>query len=142
MKRTYDFTVYGLPKPKGRPRMTRSGHIYTPAQTKKYETLIKKEFLKHTKAYKDGFTPIENAVSIRLAFFFPIPKSYTKKKRLEIEMSDYIYTKTPDIDNLMKSVLDGLNKVAFVDDKQVWSLSARKYYTTKEPRVEIHIKEE
>ena len=37
-------------------------------------------------------------------------------------------TKTPDIDNLLKTVLDGLNGVAFRDDAQVCEVVASKRY--------------
>ena len=35
-----NFTIEGLPKGKGRPRFTRSGHTYTPDTTRKYEALV------------------------------------------------------------------------------------------------------
>ena len=46
----------------------------------------------------------------------------------------------PDIDNLVKIVLDGLNGVAFMDDKQVIELYAIKRYSI-EPRTEIMVEE-
>ena len=38
------------------------------------------------------------------------------------------YTKKPDLDNLVKSVLDGLNGIAYVDDNQIIDIEARKEY--------------
>ena len=35
------FTVYGKPVAKGRPRMTRNGHVYTPQTTREYEERIR-----------------------------------------------------------------------------------------------------
>lgn len=37
-------------------------------------------------------------------------------------------TKKPDIDNLVKVVLDGLNGLAYKDDKQIVALEAAKGY--------------
>jgi hypothetical protein len=34
------FTVPGAPRPKGRARVTRSGHAYTPGRTRSYEALV------------------------------------------------------------------------------------------------------
>jgi Holliday junction resolvase RusA-like endonuclease len=47
-------------------------------------------------------------------------------------------TKKPDIDNVVKSIFDALNKVAFNDDTQIISLSVRKFYS-EHPRVEVTI---
>ena len=38
-------------------------------------------------------------------------------------------TKKPDLDNVLKAVLDGLNGIAFVDDSQVVAITVRKKYT-------------
>jgi crossover junction endodeoxyribonuclease RusA len=48
-----------------------------------------------------------------------------------------------DVDNVAKSVLDGLNGVAYEDDNQVVELLVRKYKVTRkeEERVEIEIRE-
>ena len=35
------FTIPGEPTGKGRPRMTRTGHTYTPEKTVNYEALVK-----------------------------------------------------------------------------------------------------
>jgi hypothetical protein len=45
-----------------------------------------------------------------------------------------------DIDNLVKFVLDSLNKVAFVDDRQVSLLSSAKLYTDGPPKIVVHIR--
>ena len=47
-------------------------------------------------------------------------------------------TKKPDSDNVIKIVLDGLNKVAYHDDAQICKLSFEKRYS-KIPRVEVKI---
>lgn len=48
-------------------------------------------------------------------------------------------TKKPDSDNIIKIVLDGLNKVAYHDDAQICKLSFEKKYS-EIPRVEVKIK--
>ena len=39
-------------------------------------------------------------------------------------------TVKPDTDNIAKSILDSLNKIAYLDDKQVVKLEVEKYYAT------------
>ena len=49
-------------------------------------------------------------------------------------------TKKPDVDNVAKIILDGLNCIAWDDDTQVVDLSVSKYYS-EEPRVSVMIEE-
>ena len=48
-------------------------------------------------------------------------------------------TKKPDSDNIIKIILDGLNKVAYYDDSQVCKVNFEKKYADI-PRVEVKIK--
>lgn len=48
--------------------------------------------------------------------------------------------KKPDIDNILKSVFDGLNGIAFKDDTQIIRIQTEKFYSN-EPRIDIEIKE-
>ena len=50
-------------------------------------------------------------------------------------------TKKPDVDNIIKVVLDGLNKTAYEDDKQVVKVSLEKIYTKEDERIEFDVKE-
>ena len=44
--------------------------------------------------------------------------------------------KRPDLDNILKAATDACNGIAYVDDRQIVSLFARKEYATT-PRLEI-----
>ena len=114
-----------VPIPKGRPRFTRSGHAYTPKRTSDFECSVADYYKKHGGRYYEG------AISIRLIFSMPIPKSFTKTVRQLIEDGLVKHTKKPDLDNLCKAVLDGLNGVAFKDDSQITHLSITKQYATR-----------
>jgi Holliday junction resolvase RusA-like endonuclease len=52
----------------------------------------------------------------------------------------YIHMYCADVDNLVKFVLDSLNRVAYEDDGQVAVLSAAKLYTAGQSRVEVHMR--
>lgn len=49
-------------------------------------------------------------------------------------------TKKPDIDNIVKIILDALNKIAFKDDNQITKLDVEKKYDTVE-RIYVKIEE-
>lgn len=67
--RTVEFTVPGQPVPKGRPRLGRGGHTYTPKNTKAAESRIAAAFRCL------GEQPIEGALSIRIDCVFSPPAS-------------------------------------------------------------------
>ena len=121
-----DFIVACKPQGKARPRFSRkSGVVYTPAKTAKYEKTI-------AKAYMEAggkCIPADCYVSVNVSAFFPIPKSYSRAKRKACIDRELRPDKKPDMDNILKAVLDALNKVAYEDDKQVVELIGRKYYT-------------
>ena len=126
--------VPGIPVGKGRPRMSvRGGHprAYTPEKTVRYENLVRTTFMND---YPDA-VPLDVPVRVDIYAQFPIPKSWSKKKKAS---ATYV-TKKPDIDNIIKSVFDGLNGVAWMDDAMVAYVVAEKQYTDKMPRCCITI---
>ena len=124
-----DFKVIGKIVGKQRPRAsTFGGHarIYTPKETMNYESLVKFSFLEKY----PNFIPYDNesALKVHIQAFKPIPKAYSKKKRQQALDGIIRPRVKPDLDNIAKSILDGLNQVAFVDDKCVVDLHVEQYY--------------
>ena len=70
--------------------------------------------------------PLETPLSVFLHFSLPIPVSASKKVREALLGAPH--TKKPDIDNLCKSVLDGMAGIVFKNDGQIASLHAKKVY--------------
>lgn len=85
------FEIPGRPVPKQRPRFGKHGNVYTPKETRDYEALVEVIAKQHFQA------PFAGKVAVR------------------IEVSG----NGGDLDNVAKSILDGLTGVAFKDDKQV-----------------------
>lgn len=60
-----------------------------------------------------------------------------------VEMRFYLYRggHVPDIDNLIKAILDGLNKIAWEDDRQVVKVTAWRFSTLskEKERAEVEI---
>ena len=125
----YEFEVPGKIIGKGRPRVnTETAIAYTPARTKDYEELIKQYFIiKHR-----GIEPLEGRICVTIKAFIGVPKSVSKKEKVEMLAGGISPTKKPDIDNIAKIVLDALNKLAFKDDNQVTKLYLEKMYAEEE----------
>ena len=124
---TYTMTVNTTPVPKGRPRFY-GGHAVTPEKTRVYEALLRHD-------WPHGIVQ-GDALKISMAFAFPPPTSLSKRK--QDAMMYMLRTKKPDLDNLVKAVLDALNGVAFDDDSKVAEIFAQKLYAP-EPYVEVKI---
>lgn len=116
-----------VPIPKGRPRFY-GGHAVTPEKTRKYEKLIRD-------SWEHGIVE-GKSIMIEIEFRMPIPQSYSNKKKAELEWAPH--NKKPDLDNLVKAVLDALNGVAFEDDSLISDINAGKIYA-EEPGVYIMI---
>lgn len=134
-----NLTINGDPVGKGRPRVTNRGsfaHAYTPSKTKNYEKTIQNEFLSKYNYNDILHGPIKAEVNA----YFPIPISTSKRKKQDMINNLDKHTKKPDIDNVIKSIFDALNNLAFEDDSNIISLTANKYYSEC-PRVEVTLKE-
>jgi len=108
--------IPGKPVPKGRHqvRLYRGGVIsYTPPKTREFERAVKAYAVKQRVKKQDG------DLAVVVVF-------YT--------------TGTADVDNLLKSLLDGLNGVAWEDDRQVKAVAGIKQKCRKgEERTEVVI---
>ena len=121
-----EFKIPGKAQAKQRPRMGRSGIVYTPKETLVYENYVKMCYSDYAKQF--GWLPYENQVSAEIEGLVAVAKSDSKtKKKAKIEGMIRPAVK-PDCDNLAKSILDSLNGLAYQDDKQVVELSIKKYY--------------
>ena len=133
------FQVEGDPKGKGRPRFSRAGkftRVYTDKQTLDYEALIK-FFAAEAMGSTD---PLETPVSVFLYIRHGVPQSYSKK-RTEACLSGLEQPcKKPDIDNIAKTYLDGMNGVVFHDDTQVVDLHVKKVYSAV-PGIDVMVME-
>ena len=131
----FNITIPITPVPKARPRFTRYGHTYTPKKTADYEKAIAEYWRQATHNFQYDR---KQALIVNLVFGMPIPKSTSKSKTELMANGTIRPTKKPDVDNLAKAVMDGLNGVAWADDSQVVRVSIYKEYA-KEPYVYIYV---
>lgn len=129
-------SIPGQPVGKERPRFGKNNQIYTPQQTKDYENRVKTYALCiNPELNALSSTAFSGGVAVFIKAFYPVPKSATKKERELITSGKRPLVK-PDLDNIGKIILDALNGVAYLDDKQVICLSIEKLYDDH-PRVHL-----
>lgn len=112
-----ELTFYSLNRipVKRRVRFTRSGHSYTDANTKA-------DMLAVRDAYKG------QCFTCPVALILYVGKQKAKSDKSQEPTP---FTVKPDLDNVIKAVLDGLNGKAFFDDKQVTMIYAKKLDRTQ-----------
>lgn len=139
-KSTFTCKIHGIPKPQYR--------AFATGQIGKIQMVNKSA--PHTKSFSNAFAKAlsfkqestmfqdlddKNPIKIKVFFFFPRPKHHYiwKDKIGTLSDSAPIYvTKTPDLDNCIKLVLDALQDVCYKNDCVVAHLEAVKlFYSTK-----------
>ncbi len=108
--------------------MSVAGHarVYSDPKTVKYETQ-----LRHAATVAMGDRPpIEGPVEVTMWVRFPVPESWSRKKRA-MALNGMLYpTVKPDSDNLLK-IVDSINQLVFLDDKQMVKSHVYKVYSDK-----------
>lgn len=107
----HKFTVPGNPIPKARAR-SGNGRHYTPDRTRAYEDKVRLS-ARHLPC-------LSGPVKVHCTFY-----------RQDAQPCD--------IDNLVKSILDGINGHAFTDDRQIVWLVAVKTIDRENPRAEVEV---
>ena len=117
----FEISIPGKPNPKGRPRRGRYGGVYTPKDTRQWETMAKTMIRLQWRK-----SPLDGPLYVSITACYAIPQSWSKKKR----STPPERTAKPDLDNIIKSALDAMNGVVYKDDSQVCKIVAEKRYST------------
>ena len=109
---SFSVVIPGQPIGKARPRMTRTGHVYTPKTTAAWEMgaahLMKSEWRR---------PPYDKECALFVVAVFQRPKRLTRKKDPKTRLWAPI---KPDFDNVVKIVCDAIQRAGVVlDDKLV-----------------------
>jgi Holliday junction resolvase RusA-like endonuclease len=132
---TYIIEIPGQPTGKGRPIRGKGKTMRTPENTLSYESKVWWEW--HS---KHPNISLAGPLKIHISAFYKIPKSVSKASKIAMQEDRLKPTIKPDIDNIAKIILDGLNGTAYMDDKQVVELLVTKTYS-EFPRVRVEIEE-
>lgn len=117
MAGSFRFTIPGQPMGKG-------GLSFATESSHAYENQVKNACIEKCDQRQADYT---GQVAVDITAFFPIPSSCTPKKQAEIR-DGARPVKKPDLDNIAKIILDALNHVAWLDDKQVVCMVLTKKY--------------
>lgn len=109
------FELNQRPHPKGRPRFGKT-HAYTDDKTRAYEARVEKA----CRAAMDGRDPHAGPVQLLCLF----------------EQRNAV---AADVDNLTKAVSDGIERVAFVNDRQVVEIRARRVIRADVDRMSVAV---
>jgi Holliday junction resolvase RusA-like endonuclease len=142
------FTVNGNPVPLARHRTYR-GYVFNPSAKKQHQFasvvlkmlpsscfLNSTSILGSTIRTPDNVVPIfkdDEIIDVKLLCRMKRPKHHFRNSipgpgRLKETAPDSLFVTRTDVDNLAKFVLDSLNQIVYVDDKQIASLQVLKIY--------------
>lgn len=109
------------PVAKGRPRTTyQNGWVrtYTPQKTLDAQDFMRAKLQRHIKNAFPPHTPIK----LTATFYRTKSKWLPKREAMPF--------RKPDLDNLLKLLLDSLNKILVADDAQVTTINVKKRWST------------
>lgn len=118
---TYNFKIMGRPRPKQSVRFSTRGFSY---QSKK--VIDNEKSLKNAFSQMWGKDLLTNPLRVSIYFYF---KKFKKSKR---DLHPLYFNSNPDIDNLAKSVLDGVKGVVIKDDDIICQLHLFKYFSDQD----------
>ena len=132
------FTVYGVAQSKGSTRAFTLKGMKHPIITdsnrnaKAWQQLVA-EAANQALQTDDARQLLCGPVALTVAFRMPRPKKYQKPNR------PVFHCTKPDIDKLLRAVLDALTGVVFVDDSQIVTVIATKQYAAFEEAPHIQV---
>ena len=127
------FTVYGAAVAKGRPRFA-NGAVRTPERTRRYEEVVQAAAV----VAMGNRPPLDGAVCLMVVESRAIPAGWSKARRQAALDGRERPCSKPDADNVVKTIKDALNKIAYHDDAQVCQMHVEKRYGV-EPQVVVTV---
>ena len=116
--------------PKAQPRVkafVRGGHpgVYTPDSAESWKQAVRRETVANAPE-----SLVAWSVRVELDFFLPRPKAHHKRDGSVKANSPVWHCKKPDLDNLIKAVVDAITDTqrVWLDDSQICQISATKSY--------------
>lgn len=118
------------PMPSPRPRFRNAGKFvqtYMPTSYTKHKEYIQRQMPKLL---------IDKSIKLTILFEMPMLKSWSNPQKQR--MIKAYHSKKPDIDNLLKTVLDAANGHLWIDDGQIVEIhSAKRYAETTKIKIKL-----
>lgn len=127
--KSFSFQVAGDPKTKGSNVSfvsEKSGRVVTKDGCKGLRQWLEAVGWAAREVYKGP--PYTGGVHLGLWFYMPRPRSHYLKSGALRDDAPPAHVVKPDVDKLVRAVLDALTGVVYVDDNQVVSVEATKFY--------------
>lgn len=122
------FTIPGEPVAKGRPKVSTAGgfaRAYTPKRTRTYEGIVR-DAAAAAVEQAGGDWPLVGPLHVDIRAVFKRPGRLFRRADHDGLIP---HDRRPDLDNVIKAVLDGMDGAGvWQDDAQVAELSASKFY--------------
>jgi len=135
------FTILIQPRPQARTRssgmVTQKGRVIVRAYDTK-DTMLENEQLWAMLLPHKPPQPLQGALRLTIDCYLRVPTGFSKKKALAALSGELRPTTKPDVDNLAKKMKDRMNRIFYLDDKQVVTLLVRKFYGDP-PRWEVEL---
>lgn len=140
------FDVPAVPVAQPRPRAVNNGghariheatHVKGADGVRREHPIVAfKATVRHAAALAYQGPPLTEPLEAELVFVMPRPKTLIWKRKPMLRLP---HVSTPDVDNIAKAVFDSLNERVFVNDSQVWKLTASKFIAAgdEQPHVEV-----
>ncbi|PJO42920.1 RusA family crossover junction endodeoxyribonuclease [Lysinibacillus xylanilyticus] len=134
---TLTFEIPGVIQPQERPRLSRQGK-----GMRTHDAPKSKDFKDFVMLVAYQYKPSElitEPIKLKADIYLMPPQNLrTGPKRKLIASGELRPTKKPDLDNLIKGIKDGCNKIIWHDDSQIVDMTVRKFYS-EQPRAEVMI---
>jgi Holliday junction resolvase RusA-like endonuclease len=118
-------TIPGMIRSKKNTYMGNS-HMFKDVKVDLYESHVKLHYLDQTEGFQRMLT---GPLMLIIDVFYPISKSKSEKAKERMRSGEERPIRTPDVDNIHKIIADGIEKSAFLNDKQIVESLVRKYYS-------------
>ena len=119
--------ILGNPVPQGSKRAFRAGNRLVVVDQQGEALRTYREAIGHA-ARQHMERPLRGPIELRIDFIFARPKGHFGKKGNILPSAPSHKLTKPDLDKLVRAVMDGLTHVAYEDDAQVFAVTAEKHY--------------
>lgn len=111
-------------------------HEYDPIEVKRFKRQV--NAMATQKMQQLGLEPLDDALEVIMTAYRPIQKSVSKIEHTRRATGMSLPVVKPDTDNYIKSFLDALNGVIWIDDALITDLHVKKRYSDH-PRIEMEV---